>query len=181
MSEEGGAGFDVRGPAGQFITRASALFLGASVLVFDLASKWWVKNTPALHHYVVIEDFFKIHYVRNRGVAFGLFHSVDSIWKPVILSVLALLALVFVLYYIWNTPAGQLRQALPLGLLLGGILGNSIDRLMHQSVVDFIEVHWQSRFVWPTFNLADAAITCGVFVVLYDTFRGENRPESAPK
>ena len=66
-----------------------------------------------------------------------------------------------------------------LGLLLGGILGNFIERLIRQHVTDFIEVHWRELYSWPTFNVADSAITCGVLVILFQTFFGRHNGQIA--
>ena len=161
-----------------------AIGVAAVVLALDLLSKWWVKNTGWLHYHRVIDGFFTIHYVRNEGIAFGLFHDHPSAWKPAILAVLAVAAAAMVLYYIWTSPAGERGVQLLLGLLLGGILGNFCDRLWRGYVVDFLEFHWQDRFAWPTFNLADAAITCGVAAILYQGFlrsrKARTRHRAAP-
>lgn len=156
--------------------RITAILLGIIITVLDLLTKWWVRSAGWLQDYTVIDGFFRIHYVQNAGIAFGLFHSSESPWKPIILTVLAIIGLIVVLYYIWSTPSDQRLTLVCLGLLLGGIFGNFIDRLVHQHVTDFIEVHWQDLFSWPTFNLADSAITCGVLLILYQIFlRAENR------
>lgn len=152
--------------------KLAALGVAAVVLALDLLTKWWVKSTPWLHYHKVIDGFFTIHFVRNEGIAFGLFHSNPSAWKPVILSVLAVAAAVMVLYYIRTSPPEEKGVQLFMGLLLGGILGNFCDRLWRGYVVDFLGFHWQDRFAWPTFNLADAAITCGVAAILYQGFFG---------
>lgn len=167
--------------------RMAALFLALAVYGADLLSKLWVQRTSRLHHYEILEGYLRLHYVRNEGIAFGLFHTVDSDWKPIILSLLALVAIVIVLYYIFACPPHNRLLLLSLGLLLGGILGNFTDRLMHGYVVDFIELHWRDRFHWPTFNVADAAITSGVFLILFETFalqpdheRAEDRESVEP-
>ncbi len=154
--------------------RTTAIILGIIVFVLDLTTKWWVRNTDGLGYYPVIEGVFAIHYVQNKGIAFGLFHTLQSEWKPVILSMMAAIASVVVLYYIRTTHPEQKLSLLALGLLLGGILGNFVDRLLNQYVVDFLELHWKNHFVWPTFNLADAAITGGVLIILYQTFAKES-------
>ncbi len=156
-----------------------ALGVAAVVLALDLLTKWWVKSTPWLHYHTVVDGFFSIHFVRNEGIAFGLFHSNPSAWKPVILSVLAVAAAVMVLYYIRTSPPGEKGVQLLMGLLLGGILGNFCDRLWRGYVVDFLDFHWQDRFAWPTFNLADAAITCGVAAILYQGFFGAGGADGA--
>jgi len=149
--------------------RYFALALGFSVFALDLLSKWFIKKTIWLHEYTVIDGFFTIQYVRNEGIAFGLFHSIDSVWKPILLSLIAVLAVVFVVYYILKTPSSEKLSFLALGLLLGGILGNFTDRLLHQYVFDFLTLHWQNKFAWPTFNLADSAISTGVTIILIKT------------
>jgi signal peptidase II len=154
--------------------RVAAIVLGGIVTFLDLLTKWFIRSTDWLHNYTVIDGFFKMHYVRNEGIAFGLFHGVESQWKPVVLAVLGIVALIVVLYYIWTTPLDEKAMSLCLGLLLGGILGNFIERLMRQHVTDFIEVHWRELYSWPTFNVADSAITCGVLVILFQTFFGQH-------
>jgi len=153
--------------------RIVAIVLGFVILTLDLLTKWWIRNASWLHDYSVIDGFFKIHYVQNEGIAFGLFHTSESPWKEIILSVLAIIAVIVVIYYIWNTPVNQSQLLISLGLLLGGILGNFLERIVHHHVTDFIEVYWQDRFHWPTFNVADTAITCGVLFILYESFLGE--------
>ncbi len=154
------------------LIRPLAILLGVSVFVVDMVTKVIVQRTPWLHHFPVVRDVLTIQYDTNEGIAFGLFHDVQSPWKAPILTLMAVLALGMVLYYLWSTPARERIMILALGLLLGGILGNFIDRLRNQAVVDFIKVHWGSDFVWPTFNVADAAITSGVLIILLITLIG---------
>jgi signal peptidase II len=149
--------------------RSIAVIIGFSVFALDLVSKWWVKKSVWLHYYPVIEGFFRIQFVKNEGIAFGLLHSLQSEWKPVILSLIAVAAVSIVSYYIYHTPSNQRFSLIALGLLLGGILGNFVDRLLNQYVVDFLTLHWRDQFAWPTFNIADSAITTGVFIILLQT------------
>ena len=150
--------------------RLVSLLLSLTVLVADLLTKCWVQSNNWLWYYPVIEGFFTISYVRNEGIAFGLFHELQSEWKVTILSFMAVVAVMVVLYYIWQTPLHRSGVFVSLGLLLGGIMANCIDRLLNRHVTDFLELHWKDYFSWPTFNLADAAITCGVFFMFYETF-----------
>jgi len=152
--------------------RLFSLLLGGSVLAADLLTKWWVSTSSFPRGRAVIDGFFMIDYVQNEGIAFGLFHSLQSSWKPVILSAMALAAVAIVLIYIWRTPVRARVLFIALGLLLGGILGNFFDRLRHGYVVDFLKLHWRDAFSWPTFNIADAAITIGVILIIYDSFFG---------
>lgn len=151
--------------------RLLCVCLAALILIADRLTKMWAENALDVPK-TVIEGFFRLRLVNNEGIAFGLFHSSESAWKPFLLVGAAVLALIIVLYYIRSTPVSERRLFLAFGLLLGGILGNLIDRMMHGSVVDFIELHWRDQFVWPNFNLADAAITCGVAVILFETLFG---------
>lgn len=154
--------------------RAVAIVIGLSIFAADLMTKSWVKGIdPQTYPIVVIKDFFNIRYLTNAGIAFGFLRNLESEWKPVILSALALFAVFVVLYYIWTGTGEPNRHFVSLGLLLGGILGNFTDRLVNGYVVDFLEFHWQDRFTWPTFNVADTAITCGVILILFDTFFGQ--------
>jgi len=158
--------------------RTVAIVLSFVILTLDLLTKWWIQNASWLHDYSIIDGFFKIHYVQNEGIAFGLFHTSQSPWKEIILSVLAIIAVIVVIYYIWSTPSNQPQLLISLGLLLGGILGNFLERIVHHHVTDFIEVYWQDRFRWPTFNVADTAITCAVLFILYESFMGEESETS---
>ena len=157
--------------------RIVALWIAAGVFALDLLTKWWVSNLVWLHYrsYSIIDGFFKIQYVRNEGIAFGLFHDFNSQWKPVVLSLVALVGIALVSYYILHTPKEDRLTLISLGLLLGGILGNFSDRLVHKSVVDFMTLHWYNQYFWPTFNLADAAISTGVFLILVKTFVVDSR------
>lgn len=150
--------------------RLLSLGLGTLILVLDFLSKAWVKNTAWLHYYPIVEGFFTIQYATNEGIAFGFFHDSQWQWKSPLLAAMAVLAVVMVLYYVWTTPPHEKLVFVSLGLLLGGILGNFVDRLLHRSVVDFVKLHWGSDFAWPTFNLADSAITSGVLLILVSTF-----------
>jgi signal peptidase II len=162
----GFAGIRIQSP----VLRSGAILLSFIVFGLDLLTKWWVQTTRWLHYYPVIDDFFKINYVRNEGIAFGFFHSLESEWKWIVLTGMGIIAILVVLYYIWSTPSDQVLLIVSLGLLLGGILGNFVDRILHRHVTDFLELHWKDQFSWPTFNLADAAITCGVFLIFLTTF-----------
>lgn len=162
------------------MVRLFSIILGLSVFGLDLWSKGWAKSAlPPDRTWPIVDGLFRLHYVQNEGIAFGLMHSFQSDWKPLLLSAAALLALGIVFYYIWSTPVGERRLFLAFGLLVGGILGNFTDRLMHGFVVDFLELHWQEKFIWPTFNMADAAITCGVALILLDTLFGAGEKKAS--
>jgi signal peptidase II len=144
--------------------RQVSLGIGAAILVIDLATKWFVKTYYLSVSYPILDGFFEIQYVENTGIAFGFLDSLESEWKAPMLGSLAVLAAVMVIYYIWITPQRERSSLVALGLILGGVMGNFIDRLLHTFVIDFIRIHWRELMAWPTFNVADSAITSGVIL-----------------
>jgi len=159
-----------------------AFFLGAVILVLDKLTKGWAESHADLlggyRGLPVIEGFLKLQLVSNKGIAFGLLHAADGTWKPILLAVVALVAVTALIVYMFYTPERERLMFVSYGLLLGGILGNLHDRIFRGEVTDFITLHWKDAYAWPTFNVADAAITTGVFLLLFSTFfrRGKEGP-----
>ncbi len=143
----------------------AGLIPAAIIAVADQASKWWilldVMNPP---HALELTPFFNIVLTFNRGVSFGLLSS-DSPWGQPLLIVLALGISVFLV--LWLRRAESIFVARAIGLTLGGASGNVVDRLVHGGVVDFLDFHAFGAH-WPAFNVADAAITSGVALLLLD-------------
>ncbi len=135
-----------------------ALVMGLIVVV-DQITKAIVLNRLGpdgdLNQVKIIPGFLRVIFVENTGAAFGMFQG-----KSPVLTVLALVVIGFLLVYFRRSIANSLWLAVALGLQLGGALGNVIDRFRHGFVVDFINVP-----KWPTFNVADSAITVGVFML----------------
>jgi signal peptidase II len=150
---------------------ASAVLLGAA----DQASKIWaVRNLPLYEPRSVVAGFIDLVHVRNTGVAFSLLSNLDHRWVHPFLVLATALALVAVLAYIAYLPC---RGAAPLGLglILGGAIGNLIDRTRLGYVVDFLDLHWRSHH-WPTFNVADIGITVGVALLVIDMVVSPKEP-----
>jgi signal peptidase II len=146
--------------------------LALSVFILDHFTKWLVRSRMELHEAIeLIPGYARISYVRNSGVAFGLFADIQSVWKPYILASMAVIAVVVILMYSARMPSNRVLLQLALAITLGGILGNFTDRIMHGFVVDFIELHIKEVFHWPTFNVADSAITSGIALLLVDTVK----------
>ena len=141
------------------------LLVALPVVVLDQLTKWWVladlMNPPAA---IEVTPFFNLVLVWNRGVSFGLFDN-DSPWGPVLLAGLALAISVVLL--VWLTRAGSRLSAIAIGIVLGGAIGNVIDRVRFGAVVDFLDFH-ALGYHWPAFNVADSAISIGVGLLLYD-------------
>jgi signal peptidase II len=119
----------------------------------------------------IIPGYLRLSYVHNSGVAFGFFDEVQSHWKPYVLAALAVVAIVVILIYGRHVSDGRKLLHVALATTLGGILGNFVDRISRGYVVDFIEFHIHEAFHWPTFNIADSAITVGIMLLLIDTVK----------
>ena len=142
-----------------------ALGLGIAVLtlVLDQASKWLIL-TAVMSPPRVIEvlPVFNLVLTFNQGVSFGLF-SGEAAWQPYLLSALALVISIGLFLWLARRPSAHLAVAV--GLIVGGAVGNVIDRIRIAAVVDFLDFHW-GGWHWPAFNLADSAITLGVICIL---------------
>lgn len=149
------------------------LYLWVSLAIFltDILTKWLVVSSMILHDSIeVIPNFFDLTYVQNRGVAFGMLRNVNWGWKLPVLSGVAMLAVALIFYYGSKVPPQNKLLHLALALVLGGIFGNLSDRLVNGYVIDFLDFHL-FNFHWPTFNVADSAITVGVILLMLDTLR----------
>lgn len=142
------------------------LWCAALVLGLDQASKYWIQSTFRLYESHDLLPFLRLFYVHNTGAAFS-FLSTAGGWQRWFFSAVAVLAVGLVFGWLRRLEAHQKRLALGLSLILGGAIGNLIDRLRFGYVVDFIDAYYQS-WHWPVFNVADSAITVGVVLVLLD-------------
>lgn len=148
--------------------RIGELWIAAIVVVLDQITKAAVKSFLPLHENVtVIPGFVDLTHVRNTGAAFGILNAADFPFKAAIIALIATCALIGVGLYAAALPAYQRAARLGLALVLGGAAGNLIDRVAAGYVVDFVDVYWRDYHFWA-FNVADAAITVGVAVMLFD-------------
>jgi lipoprotein signal peptidase len=168
------------------MTRSSFLPLGIIagllVLAADQASKWWVLNVlnlPDLRQAVLL-PVLNLTMVWNRGVTFGLLTGLGA-WGHVVLAVIAL-AVVVALGF-WLRRAESRLVAAAIGAIAGGAIGNVIDRIRFGAVIDFIHAHvatpW-GDFSWYVFNVADAAIVCGVAILIIESQLSKRRQEGVP-
>ena len=148
--------------------RTSELMLVAAIVVADQASKALVLRMLLLHESVtLLPGFLDLTHVRNTGAAFGLLNAAEFPFKGPIIALVAMLALIGVGAYAAALPAHQRAARVGLALVLGGAVGNLIDRLRQGYVVDFVDVYWRDYHFWA-FNVADAAITIGVIIMIID-------------
>jgi signal peptidase II len=147
--------------------------VSAVLLALDQATKLYIDSRFALYESVtVIEHFFNITYVRNKGAAFGIL-SDSAIRVPFFITV-ATLAAVGILWYLRQLREDQHLLQTALTLVFAGAIGNLIDRVRLGEVIDFLDVHWY-QYHWPAFNVADSAITVGVGLLLLDLWFEERR------
>jgi signal peptidase II len=165
--------------AGRRRGRAADLAIVAAIVALDQATKALVKARLPLHDsFTVIPGFFDLTHVRNTGAAFGMLNSVDFAYKPAVMVVVALAALGAVAAYALTLPPSQRMARYGLALILGGAIGNLIDRATMGYVLDFVDVYWRGFHFWA-FNVADSAITVGVTLMLIDAIGVGRVPETA--
>lgn len=147
------------------------------VIVLDQLTKAMVLARMELHQSIpVVDGFFALTYVRNTGAAFGIFAGHTSALRVPALLAVAGLALGVLLWFVRTVPADRRLVIAACGAVLGGAIGNMIDRAAYGEVIDFFDVY-VGTWHWPAFNIADAAITCGVIVLCLDALRGEPAAE----
>jgi signal peptidase II len=153
------------------VKRSLELTVIAAVAVLDQLTKHVVTRTlPLLDTVTVIPGLLNLTHVRNSGVAFGFLNSVDFAFKPAVMALFALVALVGVGLYAAQLPIDHRWARAGLALIIGGAAGNLVDRARQGYVVDFVDVYWRGWHFWA-FNVADAAITIGVVVLIVDLLR----------
>jgi signal peptidase II len=155
-------------------SKYALLLITVGVIVLsDQITKLYVDAVMWPHQSItVIENYVDITYVRNPGGAFGLFARANrEVIRPLLLGLTAVAVVIMILIY-RSTPPNRLLVRLAFALIMGGAIGNLIDRLRFDEVIDFIDVHW-SHYHWPAFNIADAAITVGVAILCWDLLFGK--------
>jgi signal peptidase II len=149
------------------------LALVVAVIVADQLSKHWIYQALVVEgpRSILVTPFFNLVTVWNYGVSFGMFNSGSSAasWIFILLASAISAALA-----IWLVRTDRSLVAMALGLILGGAVGNVIDRVRYGAVFDFLDFH-AAGWHWPAFNVADAAICVGVAVLFIDSLFGEGR------
>lgn len=153
--------------------RTLAIAVALAVFALDQATKLWFLfgYDLRLHQPLVLAPFAELIVVWNRGISYGLFQQETEVgrWVLVVGSLLASIAL-----GVWMLRARAAFLAVSLALIVGGALGNAVDRVAYGAVFDFVHLFWD-RFSWYVFNVADAAIVAGVAGLLYDSLVLEPR------
>jgi signal peptidase II len=150
------------------LRRYGAFWIALVIVVLDQITKAIVRRELELHESVtVIAGFFDLTRVHNTGAAFGMLNNTDFPFKTAVLSLISTAALAAVALYAAMLPPSQWLARTGLAFILGGAAGNLIDRLTAGFVVDFFDFYWRDWHFWA-FNIADAAITVGVALMILD-------------
>ncbi|GAB3768962.1 signal peptidase II [Ramlibacter monticola] len=142
------------------------LALALIVLIADQFTKVLILGYYKLGDSTTVTSFFNIVRAHNTGAAFS-FLAAASGWQRWLFTGIGVVATLFILYLL-KKHAGQKLFCFALACILGGAIGNVVDRLLHGYVVDFLQFHWENRWYFPAFNVADAAITVGAAGLILD-------------
>jgi signal peptidase II len=159
------------------------LFLGAlalSIPLDQLTKEWILRSLTYSDEIPVITGFFHITHVRNPGAAFGILATSPEPVRIFFFIGVTLVAIALIFSFYRKLAPGDRFSALSLGLILGGAVGNLIDRLRHGEVVDFLHFRLWGGYSWPDFNLADSFIVVGVILLVIELLatEGESREEA---
>jgi len=152
------------------------LSLSALIIVLDQASKLWITSHFAYGESLTVFSVFDLVLAHNTGAAFSFLSDAGGMQRW-LFSIIAIVASVWIVWLLRRHSA-QTLFALALSLILGGALGNLIDRIAYGYVVDFLSFHWDEHY-FPAFNLADSAITCGAFLMILDSFKERKHGSAA--
>lgn len=138
--------------------------VAAVVVTLDQLSKLWVRaNSPQIE---LLPGFLNLIHVENYGSAFGLLAN-----QTFLIITIGIASLLFILLFLRYLSPATTLSIVSIGLILGGAVGNLIDRLRFGHVTDFVDMHLQNLFHWPAFNVADAAITVGILLLIYSLYK----------
>jgi signal peptidase II len=153
------------------------LGVAALVIVADQLTKYAVTHALSPREAIEITSFFNIVLTYNRGAAFSLLHDAAG-WQRELFTAIALAASAWIAWLL-RKHSREVLFCLALSLVLGGALGNVVDRLLIGAVVDFLDFHLFGHH-WPAFNVADSAITCGALLLVWDALRGRTSTAAEP-
>jgi signal peptidase II len=152
------------------------LGLSAIVIVLDQFTKYLVRSTFGLHESIEVTPFFNLVFVMNRGAAFSFLSTADG-WQRELFIAIAVAASIWIAWLLRKHSA-QVLFCVALSLILGGAIGNVIDRVLYGAVIDFLDFHAYG-YHWPAFNVADTAISCGAALLIFEAFTTKSKPATA--
>ncbi len=143
------------------------LGLSALIVILDQITKLWISHHFIYGEHLVVTDFFNLVLAHNSGAAFSFLSDAGG-WQRWLFTAIAVIAAVWITWLLRKHEHEKLF-CFTLALILGGALGNLIDRIVYGYVVDFLDFYWGS-YHFPAFNVADAAITCGAALLIWKSF-----------
>jgi len=150
------------------------------IVFFDQLTKIIVDRTMPLYHSIpIIDGFFDLTYVRNTGAAFGIFAGAHEVFRLPFLIGVAIVAIGFIVLMLKRLSDDATGLITAFTFILGGAVGNLIDRIAYGEVIDFLDVYW-SGYHWPAFNVADSFITIGVGLALFYMLKTNAEDPFAP-
>ncbi len=162
------AGAPPRDARGLPLLTGVEIWIALAIVIADQVTKAIIRaRLPIYDDIPVVPGLLNFTYVRNSGAAFGMLNALDFPFKSALIAIVAAIALVAIAAYAARLAPAQRMARFGLALILGGAIGNLIDRIALGYVVDFVDVYWRSYHFWA-FNVADSAITVGVGVMVRD-------------
>ena len=158
--------------------RSPYLWIVGAIVASDQVTKALVDDFMTLHESrTIVEGLVRLTYVQNRGAAFGILSDAGLPYQSLMFSVVSLLALLAIGLYAWRMPVQSRLPQTALALVMGGAVGNLLDRARLGYVIDYVDMYWGPHH-WPAFNVADSAITVGVALLVIDILRNPEMDES---
>jgi len=156
-----------------YLNKKKYFLIIALILISDQLTKLLIKSKYSVGNgKTIIKDFFNITYVKNNGAVWGFFSNHASTVVPIIITVFSLITLVVIVFFFLKLKGDCKYELLGISFVLGGALGNILDRLYQGFVVDFLEFII-IKYHWPVFNIADSFISIGVFVLVLSIWKGK--------
>jgi signal peptidase II len=158
--------------------RSAYLWIAGVIVALDQVTKALIDDFMTLHESrTIVEGLVRLTYVQNRGAAFGILSEAGLPYQSLMFSVVSLLALLAIALYAWRMPVQSRLPQTALAMVMGGAVGNLLDRARLGYVIDYVDMYWGPHH-WPAFNVADSAITVGVALLVIDILRNPEMDES---
>jgi len=155
------------------------LAMAVSVVILDQVSKLWIINNLELHRAIPVIDIFSIVHARNYGAAFGFLNNAGG-WQTVFFAMISIVVSSVLIVWLKRSSAVERQLSIALALVLGGAIGNLLDRLNYNYVVDFL-LFYYGNWQFPAFNFADVAISIGAFFLILDSLGWKIIADRAPQ
>ncbi len=154
-------------------------FLIIGIIIFlDQISKFIIKTKFDVYDSInIFKGFFQIFYAKNSGAIWGLFHNHSNSIIPKIITLTSTIAVLILIFFFLKVNPKHKLELLSLSFIIGGAIGNIIDRIHQGFVVDFLDFHINS-YHWPTFNIADSFITIGVIILAISIWKGKKSQQN---